>query len=104
VVKLDAGGRVVYSTVLGGNRYASGRGIAVDGQGRASYVAGATNATVTDASRFPHVSAPQKRLAGGGDAFPLAVDAHRVHFSTYLGRAQDDVGRAVAVTRDGSAG
>src|SRR6201999_23185 len=42
VTKLDPAGRVVYSTYLGGSRYTSGRGIAVDAQGRA-YVAGATS-------------------------------------------------------------
>src|SRR5262249_44226320 len=64
VTKLDPKGRIVYSTYLGGGRYTSGRGIAVDARGRA-YVAGATNSTDLSTRR-----ALQRSYGGGPfDAF-----------------------------------
>ncbi|MDA0162261.1 SBBP repeat-containing protein [Solirubrobacter ginsenosidimutans] len=102
VAQFDARGRtLVYSTVFGGgdrgNHGNAAFAVALDRNGTA-YVTGVTNAT-----RFPHANAFQKRLNGGGDAFALAVDARRVLYSTYLGGAGDDVGRAIAVTPAGTA-
>ncbi len=100
VAKLDAGGRLVYATVIGGDRVSSGRGIAVDGAGRA-YVAGATNAT-----DFPTTPGALQRSYGGGpfDAFVTALDARgRLRWSTLLGDTHYDEANAIAVDRSGRA-
>src|SRR5262249_42664878 len=73
------GRRLIASTVFGGgdrgNHGNAGFGVAVDRNGTA-YVTGVTNART-----FPRVRAFQNRLAGGGDAFILAVTAKRVVYS-----------------------
>ena len=101
VAKLDPDGRVVYSTVLGGNRFSSGHGIAVDDAGRA-YVTGATNAT-----NFPTTRAALQRSYGGGpfDAFVTALDAtgRRLRYSTFLGDTHYDEGNAIALDGAGRA-
>jgi hypothetical protein len=100
VAKLDTAGRVVYATLLGGDRITSGRGIAVDGAGRA-YIAGATNAT-----DFPTTRGALQRSYGGGpfDAFAAAFDARgRLRWSTFLGDTHYDEANAIAVDRAGRA-
>jgi len=96
VAKLDARGKLVYATLLGGDRYSSGHGIAVDRAGRA-YVTGATNAT-----DFPTTPGARRRSYGGGpfDAFVTALDARgRIRWSTFLGDTHYDEGNAIAVDR-----
>jgi hypothetical protein len=97
VTKLDPDGRVLYSTVLGGSRFSAGRGVAVDGAGRA-YVTGATNST-----NFPTTRAALQRSYGGGpfDAFVAALDAtgRRLRYSTFLGDTHYDEGNAIALDR-----
>ena len=100
VAKLDATGRLVYATVFGGDRVSSGRGIAVDGAGRA-YVAGATNST-----DFPTTRGALQRSYGGGpyDAFVTALDTRgRLRWSTLLGDTHYDEANAIAVDRSGRA-
>ena len=76
-----------------------GRGIAVDGTGRA-FVTG-----VTQATNFPTQSAVQSALAGGTDAFvtKLASDGTSLVFSTYLGGGGNDAGNAIALSLIGEA-
>ena len=100
VAKLDATGRLVYATVFGGDRVSSGRGIAVDDDGRA-YVAGATNST-----EFPTTHGALQRSYGGGpyDAFVTALDTRgRLRWSTLLGDTHYDEANAIAVDRSGRA-
>jgi hypothetical protein len=92
--------RLIASTVFGGgdrgNHGNAGFGVALDDTGIA-YVTGVTNART-----FPRVQAFQPKLAGGGDAFVIALTGKRVIYSSYLGKAGDDVGRAIAVTPGGT--
>ena len=100
VAKLDVTGRLVFATVFGGDRVSSGRGIAVDGAGRA-YVAGATNST-----DFPTTRGALQRSYGGGpyDAFVTALDSRgRLRWSTLLGDTHYDEANAIAVDRSGRA-
>lgn len=92
VAKLDAAGRLVYSSYLGGSGDdRAGFGVAVDASGRA-HVAG-----VTSSSDFPTRSPVQAGLAGARDAFVARVDAAgALVFSTYLGGSGDDSGNSVA--------
>ncbi len=101
VTKLDAAGRLVYSTYLGGSRYTSGRGIAVDAAGDA-YVTGATNST-----DFPTSRRALQRSYGGGpfDAFVTKLDPSgtALAYSTFLGDTHYDEGNAIAVDARGRA-
>gem|GEM_PF-3369585 len=100
VFKLSADGQTVrYSTYLGGSRWDSGWGIAVDGAGDA-YVTGSTNS-----SDFPTVNAKYPKLRGGGDAFvfKLSADGQTVRYSSYLGGSDWDDGSGIAVDGTGNA-
>jgi Beta-propeller repeat len=101
VAKLDPSGRIVYATVLGGSRYSAGRGIAVDGAGRA-YVTGATSST-----DFPTTRGALQRSYGGGpfDAFVTVLDptGRRLVYSTFLGDTHYDEANAIAVDGEGRA-
>jgi hypothetical protein len=101
VSKLDPGGRVVYSTYLGGGHYTSGRGIAVDAAGDA-YVTGATNST-----DFPTTRRAVQRSYGGGpfDAFVTKLDPSgtALAYSSFLGDTHYDEGNAIAVDARGRA-
>jgi hypothetical protein len=100
VAKLDPAGRLVYSTLLGGEGFTAGHGIAVDRAGHA-YVTGATNAT-----DLPTTPGALQRSYGGGpfDAFVAALDATgKVRYTTFLGDTHYDEGNAIAVDRRGRA-
>jgi hypothetical protein len=100
VAKLSPDGRtLLYSAYLGGSGEDNGWAIAVDAAGRA-YVTGRTFS-----SDFPTRNALQPSNAGGfGDAFVAALDpAGSLVYSTYLGGAGDDDGRAIAVSANGTA-
>jgi hypothetical protein len=93
VLKLDASGSdLVYSTFLGGTGQDQARGIAVTG-GQA-YVVGETFSV-----DFPLSGEAPQGNHGGEDAFVTNVDARgeRLVYSTLLGGAADDVGRAIDV-------
>jgi hypothetical protein len=101
VTKLDPAGAAVYSTYLGGARYTSGRGIAVDPAGDA-YVTGATNST-----DFPTTRRALQRSYGGGpfDAFVTKLNRSgtALVYSTFLGDTHYDEGNAIAVDARGRA-
>ncbi len=97
VTKLNTNGTaLLYSTFLGGTESDLGTGIAVDASGNA-YITGETSST-----DFPISNAiPGHDTYGGGttDAFvtKLNADGTAALFSTFLGGADVDRGRAIAV-------
>ena len=109
VAKLDAGGAVTYSTMLGGRGDQTGFGIAVDKDGNA-YVVGETNSV-----DFPVQTPFQGSLAGAPDkgayqsreldAFVTKVssDGSRFIYSTYLGGSGTERASDLVVGGDGSA-
>jgi hypothetical protein len=99
VTKLDATGRIVYSTYIGGNGADNGVRIAVDSAGSA-YVTGDTASP-----NFPTVSPLQSALSGTSDAFVAKLDptGSRLVYSTYLGGSGIDGGMGIAVEPGGSA-
>lgn len=104
VTKLNANGSALqYSTLLGGDDYDFGFGIAVDKQG-AAYVTGVTYGIFT--STFPTTgNAYQTSYGGGGDAFvsKLGADGSALVYSTFLGGPAADGGRSVALDSSGAA-
>jgi hypothetical protein len=104
VTKLNANGTALqYSTLLGGDDYDFGFGIAVDRQG-AAYVTGVTYGIFT--STFPVTgNAYQTTYGGGGDAFvsKLSADGSSLVYSTFLGGTASDGGRSVALDSNGAA-
>jgi hypothetical protein len=101
VTKLSsAGSGLVYSTYLGGTDGSVGAGVAVDASG-AAYVTGETRS-----SDFPTTpGALDTTFNGGLDAFVLKLNAagSGLVYSTFLGRAANDSGAAVAVDATGAA-
>ncbi len=104
VSKLNASGSALeYSTLLGGDDYDFGFGIAVNKQGNA-YVTGSTYGIFT--STFPTTSnAYQTAYAGSGDAFvsKLSADGSSLVYSTLLGGSSYDGGRGIALDTNGNA-
>ena len=96
IAKFQPNGLIVYATYLGGNGADVAYSIAVDSLGNA-YVTG-----YTDSTNLVTVNATQGALAGGLDAFVAVLNstADTLTFSTYLGGADNDYGRGIAV--DGS--
>jgi len=90
---------LVYSTLLGGNGFDTGSGIAVDGAGHA-YVTGSTGS-----ANFPTTTGAYSTTnAGGSDAFVTELATTGViSYSTYLGGSGDDHGQAIAVNGTGNA-
>lgn len=100
VTKLNSNGALSYSTYLGGNGTDSGFGIAADSAG-AAYVTGVT--TSTD---FPTANPIQSTNGGSaGDAFvtKLGASGSSLTYSTYLGGANTDSGRGIALDSGGNA-
>ena len=98
-VKLDTtGGKLVYSTYLGGTLDDQGNAIAVDKNGNA-YIAGQTLSL-----NFPLVT-PVAPVRGGGDAFvaKLSSDGTQLIYSTYLGGFGRDVANGIAIDSFGAA-
>jgi uncharacterized repeat protein (TIGR01451 family) len=93
----------LYGTYLGGaNANESVTGIAVDTNGLVSIVGH------TDSVDFPVVNATQPTSGGGIDAFfaqidPSVAGTNSLVFSTYLGGAGNEFGRAVALDSTGNA-
>ena len=103
VSKLDpTGSTLIYSTYLGGSRFDSGFGIAVDSSGSA-YVSGDTGS-----SDFPVTTGAFRTKTGGGttDVFLSKLDptGSKLVYSTYLGGSSTDrLVEGVAVDSAGEA-
>jgi hypothetical protein len=100
VAKFDPTGALAYCTYLGGAGDDRAFGIAVDATG-AVYLTGWTSST-----DFPTAGNPyQQNLAGGLDAFvaKLSATGESLIFSTFLGGASSDQGRAIALDASGDA-
>ena len=97
VAKLDAAGKLLYFTYLGGTGNDEGRGIAVGSDGCA-YVTG-----WTESDDFPVVNGFQATRSGGKDAFvvKLSPEGDRILFSTYLGGEGNDEARGIAIKQSG---
>jgi uncharacterized protein (TIGR03437 family) len=94
VVKLNAAGKIIYATYLGGANADAGLGIAVDSTGSA-YVVGSTSS-----QNFPMTSgAVQTHIAGNADVFvtKLSPDGSSLVYSTYLGGTAFDTAAAIAL-------
>ncbi|MFZ6003655.1 MAG: beta strand repeat-containing protein [Actinomycetota bacterium] len=102
VTKLNASGSaLVYSTLLGGSARDIAYGIAVDASGNA-YITGETVDSVTD---YPATSgAFDTSHNGSSDAFATKLDATgtALVYSTLLGGAGLDLGRAISVDSAGA--
>jgi hypothetical protein len=95
VTKFSAGGSsLVYSTYLGGNHYDYGRGIGLDGEGHA-YVTGETYSTDFPTKNH-YMTDPGD---GDGDVYvtKLGWSGSSLVFSTYIGGADDDKSKGIAV-------
>jgi uncharacterized repeat protein (TIGR01451 family) len=100
ITKLNsAGNALIYSTYIGGASNDVAGGIAVDSAGNV-YITGST-----ESLDFPHINAAQSANNGFDDIFvtKLASNGTSIVYSTFLGGACDDFGRAIAVDTAGSA-
>lgn len=102
VLKLNATGTgLAYSTLLGGNGWESGFGIAIDGSGNA-YISGRTAS-----ANFPTTAGAFQRTYGGGtfDAFAtkLNTTGTGLVYSTFLGGDAQDYGGRIALDAAGNA-
>jgi hypothetical protein len=99
VTKLsNSGNSLIYSTYLGGGYTDEGYDIAVDDSGHA-YVTGITGST-----NFPTLN-PYQTYQGGDDVFvtKLSSSGNSLIYSTYLGGADREKGRGIAVDGGGNA-
>jgi hypothetical protein len=98
VLKLNASGGLAYATYLGGTDDDFATGIAVGGTN--AYVTGKTLS-----GAFPTATPYQAALSGVSDAFvsKLVEAGSSLAYSTYLGGALDETGRAIAVDATGAA-
>ena len=98
VTKFTSGGAQVYGTYLGCTGFAAGKGIAVDGSGRA-YVTGNTGDGLADAAITGAFKPTWGGGSGEGDAFAarLLADGSSFDYKTYIGGANDDQGASIAV-------
>jgi len=102
VAKVNASGTsLVYCGYIGGSDNDEGYGIAVDGSGNA-YVTGCTSSTE---ATFPVIGGPDLTYNGGGDLFVAKVNASgtALVYCGYIGGADDDYGRGIAVDGSGNA-
>jgi hypothetical protein len=100
VTKLSSSGNsLIYSTYLGGGSIDRGEGIAIDDSGNA-YVAG-----YTYSSDFPTLNPYQAAHQGDQDVFvtKLSSSGNSLIYSTYLGGANPDDGRAIVIEGNGDA-
>ena len=97
VTKLNpTGTALVYSTFVG---QATGYDIAIDDERNAYVIGGAGAGFPTTPGAF------DSTFNGGFDAFVSKISAvgNQLVYSTYLGGAQNDLGRAIAIDSDGNA-
>jgi hypothetical protein len=100
VTKISPDGSTkLYSTYLGGETYAKGRGIAVDGNGNAYLTGEAAQST------FPIVNAFQPVSGGGYEAYVAKLNStsSALLYSSFLGGSGEDYGYGIGVDGNGSA-
>jgi hypothetical protein len=100
VAKIDPGGRILYSTYLGGNDIDAVSGLAVDSTGSA-YLTG-----MTSSRNFRMVNAVQPAHGGGVfDAFVAKLNSsgNQIVYSTFIGGDGEDRALRIAVDSLGSA-
>jgi hypothetical protein len=108
VTKINpAGTKIDYSTFLGGNVVDLPTGIALD-SARNAYIVGQVQGSSSPAIDFPGTTVgPIQRLYGGGssDGFLIKInaDGRGIGYSTFLGGADSDAARGIAVDAAGSA-
>ena len=103
VTKVNAAGTgLVYSGYIGGTSRDFGTGIAVDGTG-AAYISGYTESS--QQAGFPVLVGPDLIHNGGIDGFVAKVlpAGSGLAYCGYIGGAEDDYGRGIAVDSGGSA-
>ncbi|MCP4220767.1 MAG: hypothetical protein GY765_39430 [bacterium] len=94
----STGSALVFSTYLGGNGLTRAGGMAVDTAGNV-YMTGSTSA-----GNFPVKNACQSSPGGGSDAFVGKFSpSGTLEYSTFLGGADNDDGKGVAVDAGGAA-
>ena len=99
-VKFDAQGRLLYSTLIGGNVDDQGYGIAVDENGDA-YITG-----YSESDTFPQAGNPLSNARHGGkDVFLTEVNSTGTGllYSTLFGGSADDYGYGIALDAAGAA-
>lgn len=98
VVKLRPSGSVAYATLLGGDTFDRGWGIAVDAADSAHVVGDSDGGFPTTAGAF------QPAFGGGTDAFVSKLDPSgaALLFSTYLGGNGAEAGLAIALDPSGN--
>jgi len=91
---------LVYAGFIGGGGSEIGYGVAVDGAGNA-YVSGST----TSQAGFPVTVGPDLSYNSGQDAFVAKIksDGSALVYAGYIGGAGSEVGRGIAIDREGSA-
>jgi len=89
----DSGSDLIFSTYLGGSGDDGGLALSADTAGNA-FVTG-----YTQSSNFPTLNAFASGYGGATDGFVFKLDESggSVHFSTYLGGNQSDIGSAIDV-------
>ena len=99
LVRLDAGGRLVWARRFGGRFGDVALGVAADAAGRV-YVTGYFQGR----ARFGEgAEAVERTAAGGTDAFLAALTPEgELRWTVHFGGPEDDEGRAVAADRDGA--
>lgn len=97
VAKLDTNGALLWTTFLGGDEYGGGGGIAVDASGNV-FATGSSSATWGAPLRAFTVST----AGGSSDIFVAKLDTNGVVlWNTFLGGAERDYGRRIAVDATG---
>ena len=99
VMKFNASGDLVYTTILASNANTSGQALAADSSGNV-YLAG-----TTEASNFPATKGAWQTVFGGvADAFAAKLDANgNLVYASYIGGAGQDTGTGIAIDTAGNA-
>jgi hypothetical protein len=104
VIKLDSAGHLIFGTYLGGSDTDEVRGIAVD-ENYNVYAAGETKSSYASFHTSGTPGGGLNEGDGGYDAFVTKLDTAgtSVVFTSFLGGSEDDRGRSLAVSPEGSA-
>jgi hypothetical protein len=101
VAWIDSGQNLAYASYLGGTLSDSATAVAVDSAGKI-YVTGGTSSI-----DFPVTASYRTTSAGSQDAFAVVIDPSQAGtaslvYSSYLGGVGWDLGRGIAVAKDGT--